>query len=72
MNPLFKPLFKLMTFWLPTGVDKILEAAVSLVPADLKRFASRIADKVLVTQAHQMLLIDHVEAIRAAPRAFVQ
>lgn len=64
-NPHLKTLWDLLTFWLPDGVQKAIEASIGLLPIGLRNAASQIASTLLRTQPHQMLLIDHTRAIQA-------
>lgn len=58
--------YRLSTFWLPDGItEAIEETAVKLIPSDKRHLAKRVASKLIAPKIHQMLLIDHVRALKS-------
>jgi len=57
--------YKLATAWMPKGIQTALDAAVKLLPANVRLSAREVASTLITKSPLQMLFVEHVSALRS-------
>jgi hypothetical protein len=57
--------YKLATCWIPDKIQKALEAALGLIPADIDHRLYEYSSHLITRSPIQMLFVEHVSALRA-------